>query len=209
VNDDLDNFMEKGLFSEIKDLLSYGKVGFEKESLRVINSSIAQSPHPGSLGSALCNQYITTDFSEAQLELVTPPFQDKQKALRLLDDVHHFISCNLEDEILWPFSMPVAINAEEDIPIAYYGPSNLGEFKRIYRNGLSHRYGRMMQAISGVHYNYSVPNSIWQSSLFKNMEIDSKRVRSAAYFNMLRNIYRINWLILYLFGASPTITRNF
>tara|TARA_B110000116_G_C16795085_1_gene566138 strand:- start:867 stop:2423 length:1557 start_codon:yes stop_codon:yes gene_type:complete len=209
VNDDLDNFMEKGLFSEIKDLLSYGKVGFEKESLRVINSSIAQSPHPGSLGSALCNQYITTDFSEAQLELVTPPFQDKQKALRLLDDVHHFISCNLEDEILWPFSMPVAINAEEDIPIAYYGPSNLGAFKRIYRNGLSHRYGRMMQAISGVHYNYSVPNSIWQSSLFKNMEIDSKRVRSAAYFNMLRNIYRINWLILYLFGASPTITRNF
>ena len=66
MNDDLDNFMEKGLFSEIKDLLSYGKVGFEKESLRVINSSIAQSPHPGSLGSALCNQYITTDFSEAQ-----------------------------------------------------------------------------------------------------------------------------------------------
>ena len=209
MNDDLDNFMEKGLFSEIKDLLSDAKVGFEKESLRVINSSIAQSPHPESLGSSLCNQYITTDFSEAQLELVTPPFQDKQKALRFLDDVHHFISCNLEDEILWPFSMPVAINAEEEIPIAYYGPSNLGAFKRIYRNGLSHRYGRMMQAISGVHYNYSVPNSIWQSSLFKNMEIDSKRVRSAAYFNMLRNIYRINWLILYLFGASPTITRNF
>ena len=92
--------------------------------------------------------------------------------------------------------MPVAINTEEDIPIAYYGPSNLGVFKQIYRNGLSHRYGRMMQAISGVHYNYSVPNSIWQSSLFKNMEIDSKRVRSAAYFNMLRNIYRMNWLIL-------------
>ena len=209
MNYDLDSFMEKSLFSEIKDLLNYGEVGFEKESLRVINSSIAQSPHPGSLGSSLCNQYITTDFSEAQLELVTPPFQDKQKALRFLDDMHHFISCNLEDEILWPFSMPVVINAEEEIPIAYYGSSNLGAFKRIYRNGLSHRYGRMMQAISGVHYNYSVPDSIWQSSLFKNMEIDSKRVRSAAYFNMLRNIYRINWLILYLFGASPTITRNF
>ena len=96
MNDDLDNFMEKSIFSEIKDLLSYGKVGFEKESLRIVNSSISQSPHPGSLGSALCNHYITTDFSEAQLELVTPPFQDKKKALRLLDDIHHFISCNLE-----------------------------------------------------------------------------------------------------------------
>ena len=68
--------MEKNLFSELKDHLSDAKVGFEKESLRVINSNIAQSPHPESLGSSLCNQYITTDFSEALLELVTPPFRD-------------------------------------------------------------------------------------------------------------------------------------
>jgi len=209
VNNGLDNFMENSLFSELKGLLNYSEVGFEKESLRVINSSISKSPHLEALGSSLCNQYITTDFSEAQLELVTPPFQDKSKGLNFLDDIHHFISCNLEDEILWPFSMPVTIKEEEDIPIANYGPSNLGVFKRTYRNGLSHRYGRLMQAISGLHYNYSVPDSIWQSSLFENMDIDSKKVRSDAYFNMLRNIYRINWLILYLFGASPILTRNF
>ena len=206
---DFNKCIEKNIFSELKDLLRFSKVGFEKESLRVINSSVSQHPHPELLGSALCNHYITTDFSEAQLELVTPPLNDKIKGLRFLEDIHHFVSCNIEDEILWPFSMPVAINAEEEIPIAYYGPSNLGVFKQIYRNGLSHRYGRMMQAISGVHYNYSVPDSIWQSSLFKNMDIDSQKVRSAAYFNMLRNIYRVNWLILYLFGASPAITRNF
>ena len=206
---DFNNRIEKNIFSELKDSLRFCKVGFEKESLRVVNSSISQQLHPELLGSALCNHYITTDFSEAQLELVTPPLDDKIKGLKFLEDIHHFVSCNIEDEILWPFSMPVAINAEEEIPIAYYGPSNLGVFKQIYRNGLSHRYGRMMQAISGVHYNYSVPESIWQSSLFKNMDIDSKRVRSTAYFNMLRNIYRINWLILYLFGASPTIARNF
>jgi len=105
--------------------------------------------------------------------------------------------------------MPIAINSEEEISIANYGPSNLGVFKRIYRKGLSKRYGRMMQAISGLHYNYSVPESIWQSSLFENMGKHSKSVRSAAYFNMLRNIFRINWIILYLFGASPIITRNF
>ena len=206
---DFNKCIEKNIFSELKDLLRFSKVGFEKESLRVINSSISQHPHPESLGSALCNDYITTDFSEAQLELVTPPLNNKIKGLNFLEDIHHFVSCNIEDEILWPFSMPTVINKDKDIPIADYGPSNLGVFKQIYRNGLSHRYGRMMQAISGVHYNYSVPDSIWQSSLFKNMDVDSKRVRSAAYFNMLRNIYRINWLILYLFGASPIITRSF
>ena len=209
MNDDLSNFLENNLFSELKDIISSSQVGFEKESLRAVNSNISQSNHSESLGSALCNQYITTDFSEAQLELVTPPFEDKKKALKLLDDIHHFISCNIEDEILWPFSMPMAINAEEEIPIAKYGPSNLGVFKRIYRNGLSHRYGNIMQAISGVHFNYSISDSIWKSSLVKRMDMDSQRVRSAAYFNMLRNILRINWLILYLFGASPIITRNF
>ena len=84
--------MEKNLFSELKEFSGSGLVGFEKESIRIINSKIAQSPHPVSLGSALCNQYITTDFSEALLELVTPPFLDKKKALRFLDDIHHIIS---------------------------------------------------------------------------------------------------------------------
>ena len=116
---DFNNPMEKSLFSELEGILNCSKVAFEKESLRVINSSISQHPHPELLGSALCNHYITTDFSEAQLELVTPPFNDKIKGLRFLEDIHHFVSCNIEDEILWPFSMPVAINAEEEIPIAY------------------------------------------------------------------------------------------
>ena len=209
MKDNLDNFMGESFFLELKELLTDGKIGFEKENLRVINSRIAQSPHPVSLGSSLCNQYITTDFSEAQLELVTPPFQDNKKALRFLNDIHHFISWNIEDEILWPLSMPVAIRDEKEIPIAYYGQSNLAVFKQIYRNGLSHRYGRMMQAISGLHYNYSVPDSIWQSSLFENKDMDSINQRSSVYFNMLRNIYRINWLILYLFGASPIITSSF
>ena len=201
--------MENNLFSELKGLISLGEVGFEKESLRVIRLNIAQSTHPESLGSALCNKYITTDFSEAQLELVTPPFHDRIKGLQFLEDIHHFVSCNLEDEVIWPFSMPTIINTEKDIPIAHYGSSNLGLFKQIYRKGLSHRYSRMMQAISGVHYNYSVPDIIWESSLFKGKGEHSIEIRSSAYFNMLRNIFRINWLILYLFGASPVITKNF
>ncbi|MDC0586865.1 glutamate--cysteine ligase, partial [Gammaproteobacteria bacterium] len=201
--------MEKHIFLELKDLLRFSKVGFEKESLRVINSSISQHPHPELLGSALCNHYITTDFSEAQLELVTPPLNDKIKGLKFLEDIHHFVSCNIEDEILWPFSMPTVINKDKDIPIANYGSSNLGLFKRRYREGLSHRYSRKMQAISGIHYNYSVPETLWQSSLIKKNYENANEIRSSGYFNMLRNITRINWLILYLFGASPIITRSF
>ena len=203
------NCSENEILSLIKEYDCSSKVGFEKETLRVINSGISQKKHPESLGSALCNNYITTDFSEAQTELVTPPFHDKIQGLKFLEDIHHFVSCNIEDEILWPFSMPPLIDDEKDIPIANYGSSNLGLFKRRYRTGLSERYGSLMQTISGIHYNYSVPELIWESSLFKHTDINPKIIRSDAYFNMLRNIYRINWLILYLFGASPVITRNF
>lgn len=203
------NTLEKQLLSELKNILSDSKIGIEKESLRVINRSISQKPHPHSLGSSLCNRYITTDFSEAQLELVTPPTNEKYEGLEFLEDIHHFVSSNIDDEILWPFSMPTHISNEEDISIANYGSSNLGKFKKIYRNGLSHRYGRIMQSISGIHYNYSLPESLWQSEFIKSNSENPMETRSSAYFNMLRNIYRMNWLILYLFGASPIITKSF
>jgi len=206
---DFKNTIEENLFSELEGLLNCSKVGFEKESLRVFDSSISKQPHPERLGSTLCNRYITTDFSEAQLEFVTPPLNDKIKGLKFLEDIHHFVSCNIDDEIIWPFSMPTVINTDKDIPIANYGTSNLGLFKQTYRKGLSHRYGRMMQAISGTHYNYSIPETFWQSPFLKNLYKDPKEIRSSAYFNMLRNIFRLNWLILYLFGASPILTRSF
>jgi glutamate--cysteine ligase len=104
--------------------------------------------------------------------------------------------------------MPPTIKSEQDLPIADYGISNLGLFKQLYRKGLSHRYGRSMQAISGVHYNYSLPDSIWHCSFFEDSQLDSRAIRSDGYFRMLRNIYRMNWLVLYLFGASPILTKD-
>ncbi len=195
--------------SAAKHALSFGKLGIEKESLRIIHSQITQSTHPKKMGSALCNSYITTDFSESQLELITPPLSDKKSGLEFLDHIHHFVSHNINKEILWPFSMPPTINSDQDLPIADYGISNLGLFKQLYRKGLSHRYGRSMQAISGVHYNYSLPDSIWHSSFFENHQLDSRAIRSDSYFRMLRNIYRMNWLVLYLFGASPILSKDF
>jgi len=192
-----------------KEVLSDGKLGFEKESLRVIQSKISLTPHQKKLGSALCNQYITTDFSEAQLELITPPLSDKTDGIKFLENLQHFISHNIEEEIIWPFSMPPMIESDKDIPIANYGVSNLGLFKRIYRNGLSFRYGRSMQAISGVHYNYSLSESIWEIAAKQSGKENIESVRTESYFSILRNLYRVNWLILYLFGASPILLKNF
>ena len=202
------NLIDAVFSSAVKDTLSFGKLGIEKESLRIIQSQITQSTHPKKIGSALCNRYITTDFSESQLELITPPLSDKTAGLEFLDHIHHFVSHNINKEILWPFSMPPTIKSEQDLPIADYGISNLGLFKQLYRKGLSHRYGRSMQAISGVHYNYSLPDSIWHSSFFEDHQLDSRAIRSDSYFRMLRNIYRMNWLVIYLFGASPILTKD-
>lgn len=194
--------------TQLDDLSAKGIIGFEREGLRVLNSKISQHPHPKSIGSALCNQYITTDFSESQLEIITPPLADKKLGLSFLEDIQHFIFCNIGNEILWPFSIPPNFESEKEIPIANYGSSNLGKFKHIYRKGLSHRYGKAMQAISGFHYNYSLPDKVWEILAHEKDKTQRQKIRSEGYFHLLRNTFRINWLILYLFGASPVLAKN-
>ena len=207
--DNFENLTEKVFNSETKDMLAFGRFGIEKESLRVSQAKISRRKHQKSMGSPLCHRYITTDFSEALLEMITPPFIDKRAGLTFLDNMHHFVSHKIDDEIIWPFSMPPLIQSDAEIPIASYGSSNLALFKTTYRNGLSHRYGRSMQAISGIHFNYSLPEQIWKSSLFTKEKAVSQKDRAAIYFRTLRNLHRMNWLILYLFGASPIVTKNF
>ena len=191
-----------------REYFTLANIGFEKESLRVINSAISRSSHPKELGSALCNEKITTDFSESQLELITPPLKSGINSHLALDQIHYFVNSKINNEMLWPLSMPPEIASENDIPIASYGSSYLGMFKETYRKGLSIRYGRTMQAISGFHFNYSLPEKIWEP-IIKSTNNDQKEIRSEIYLNMLRNIFRMNWLILYLFGSSPALTKNF
>ena len=207
--DDSENLIEKVFNSDVKDILAFGRFGIEKESLRVSQSTISRRKHPESMGSPLCHRYITTDFSEALLELITPPLIDKSAGLTFLDNMHHFVSHKIDDEVIWPFSMPPFVQLDSEIPIASYGSSNFALFKTAYRNGLSHRYGRVMQAIAGIHFNYSLPEKIWCSSLFTKEQIDSKELRANIYFRTLRNLHRMNWLVLYLFGASPIVSKNF
>lgn len=197
--------------NKIENLLQGGLKGIEKESLRVTPKGyISQTMHPASLGSTLTHPHITTDYSEALLELITPPFSDIKDTLNFLNDLHHFIYTNINDELLWATSMPCLLTGDESIPIAEYGNSNVGRMKHIYRHGLAHRYGRAMQAIAGVHYNYSIPDKFWPA--FQTLEKDNSELQdfiSESYMSMIRNFQRIGWIVSYLFGASPAVCSSF
>ena len=193
------------------EVLQGGRKGAEKESLRVRpDGMLAQTGHPRVLGSALTNEHITTDFSESLIELVTPPFVHSWELLQYLLDLHQFIYSHLGDELLWATSMPGIIDSDASIPIATFGKSNVAQMKTIYRRGLGLRYGRMMQAISGVHFNYSFPAKFWEAyqELRGSREVGQAFV-SSGYFELLRNYHRYGWIVLYLFGVSPVVSRSF
>jgi glutamate--cysteine ligase len=194
---------------EARSLSSLGKIGIEKESLRFLEHKISTTDHPKNLGSSLCNSYITTDFSEALMEFVTKPEEKICDSLLYLDDIQHFVYSRIENEFLWPLSMPPFFSSDKEIPIAKYGSSNLALFKMSYRSGLSHRYGKIMQTIAGIHFNYSLPEEIWKAFSLDFQDKDIKSIKNIIYFRMLRNIHRFNWMILYFFGASPIISSNF
>jgi len=190
---------------------SGGRIGLEKESLRVApDGSIAQTPHPAALGSALKHPWITTDYSEALLEFITPPLDSPVAAVEFLRDLQHFVYLQLEDELLWSSSMPCVVAGESSVPIASYGTSNLGMMKTVYRQGLGYRYGRVMQVIAGAHFNYSFPDDFWP--VLQALEQDSRPLQdyiSDCYFRLIRNLQRIGWLVPYLFGASPAVCMSF
>ncbi len=192
-------------------LLVGGLKGIEKESLRISKSgNISQAPHPYALGSALTHPHITTDYSEALLEFITPPFADITETLDFMHTVHQYVYDHLDDEMLLSASMPCGINGDESIPVAEYGQSNIGQMKHAYRQGLSYRYGKTMQAIAGIHFNYSVPEALWPV-LYKQSR-STKPLSdfiSESYFDLIRNFQRQGWIILYLFGASPAICKSF
>ena len=185
--------------------------GLEKEGLRVdADGFIAQTPHPEALGSALTNPAITTDYSEALLELVTPVCESTEELLGALDGIHSYVHQHLGDEVLWPLSMPCRLDGDASIPIAHYGTSNIGTLKTVYRRGLAERYGRMMQSIAGTHYNFSMPDSFWEN--WQKQLGDTgplSEFRTQQYFWLIRNFRRRSWLLMYLFGASPALDKSF
>ncbi|PVZ85657.1 glutamate--cysteine ligase [Serratia sp. S1B] len=184
--------------------------GIERETLRVTaEGKLATTPHPEKLGAALTHHWITTDFAEALLEFITPVDDNLDHLLMFLRDIHRYVARKLGDERMWPLSMPCFINAEQDIELAQFGTSNIGRMKTLYREGLKTRYGALMQTISGVHYNFSLPLEFWQAwAGVKDAESGKEKI-SSGYFRLIRNYYRFGWVIPYLFGASPAICSSF
>ncbi len=185
--------------------------GIERESLRVrSDAQLAQTDHPISLGSALTHKFITTDYAEAMLEFITPVSSNAESAYNILADIHSHAYHRVGDELLWPLSMPCRIPSEDQIRLARYGRSNLGQYKSIYRQGLRNRYGSLMQVISGVHYNFSMPDDFWP--LWRDIKGSQKPLKdfiSESYMGLVRNFFRYGWLLTYLFGASPAADLSF
>jgi glutamate--cysteine ligase len=211
----VDNKFERRLAGLInsgeRGVLRGGRKGVEKESLRVSpDGALVQTPHPAALGAPLTNENITTDFSESLIELVSPPFGETWELLQYLCDIHQFVYRHLGDEMLWATSMPCALEGDDSIPLAQFGASNVGRMKTVYRHGLGVRYGRIMQAISGVHFNYSFSPRLWGvlEEINESRQPQQSFV-SEQYFGVLRNYRRYGWLVLYLFGTSPAVSKNF
>lgn len=197
----------KTLASNLR-LLSDIRRGVEKEGLRVnTRKFLSPTSHPAALGATLTNSRITTDYAEALLELITKPNSSVEKLYSELFQAHQFVSRHIGDEVIWAHSMPAHLPPESEIPIGWYGNSNTGMFKHIYRRGLAERYGKRMQCIAGVHYNFSLPDELWP--LLNTPGSNLQEQRSNGYLALIRNFTRYSWLLMYLFGASPVVSGDF
>jgi len=191
-----------------RSMLTQTLRGIEKEGLRVDEQGIlARTPHPAGLGSALTNEHVTTDYSESLLELITGTHDNVDALLAELADTHRHVYTVLDHELIWNQSMPATLPPEPEIPIAWYGTSNTGMLKHVYRRGLAERYGKTMQCIAGVHYNFSLPEALW-SVLDTQPGSDQDR-RSRGYIGLIRNFTRYSWLLMYLFGSAPALASGF
>ena len=185
--------------------------GIEKEGLRVRpDGFLAQTPHPAKLGSKLTHPFITTDYSESLLELITEPKASPKETLNMLRQLHVLVYQGMpEGELMWPLSMPCMLSSkDEDIPLADYGSSNTGKLKTLYRSGLGIRYGRRMQTIAGLHYNLSFGDTLfetWQAQTPTAQEQTLTEFKNEKYLGLIRNFKRLTSIVLYLLGASPSV----
>lgn len=180
--------------------------GLERESLRInTENRVAQTPHPEKLGSRSFHPYIQTDYSEPQLELITPVTQSTKEARRFLGAITD-VACRSmnKDEYLWPLSMPPHIT-EDEIQIAQLE----SEFEYQYRVGLGQRYGKLLQSMSGIHYNFELGKDLTQQ-LFEASDYDDLiTFKNALYLKLAQNFLRYRWLLTYLYGASSLAEKGF
>ncbi|MGJ8671519.1 bifunctional glutamate--cysteine ligase GshA/glutathione synthetase GshB [Rubritalea sp.] len=188
-----------------------GKFGIEKEHVRVDSEGkLALTPHPAAFGDKLANPYVTVDFSESQLEMITPPVDSMREALGFIETIHDIVTENLDGEYLWPQSMPPALPENgSQIPLAQFDSEHraLSEYRRF----LAQTYGRKKQMISGVHVNLSLSESLLDS-LQSEMEftaLSKADFKAKVYMKALRNMMRYRWMMVALLGNSPAADESY
>ena len=199
----------KNLFT--KQELLKGNFGVEREGLRVdLKGKLSQKPHPTVFGYKMCNPYITTDFSESQLELITPVFSTTEETYKFLNALYEIVAMELEDEYLWPQSMPAIIPEDKDIPIAEFCGCEEGKVAREYREELFLKYGGKKQLISGIHYNFSFNENIIKK-LYENSDKlkNYKAFKDDLYLKVTRNYLRYRWLLIYLLGCTGVVHESY
>lgn len=197
----------KKLFSS-SEILS-GNFGIERETLRLDeNGYLAKTDHPEVFGDKSHNPYITTDFSESQIEVITPAFKSVEEAYNFTRSLYDIVAMEIKDEYLWPESMPCIIPEDKDIPVAKFNGSS--KESQEYREKLLIKYGGKKQLISGIHYNFSFDEAIIKK-LYEDSEekLSYKEFKDSIYLKVARNYLRYRWLIVYLFGAAPIVHESF
>lgn len=186
-----------------------GLFGVEKENIRVDHHGmIALTPHPAAFGDKLSHSYITTDFSESQVEMITPPLPDIAQTLGFLETIHDLVTMELENEYLWPQSIPPILPHDDQIPIAQYAKG--GRKEEEYRKKIAEKYGRKKQAVSGIHFNVSLSetllNMLYQSA---SPNISFEDFQDEVYLRITRQLLRYRWLYILIFGSSPIVDPSF
>ena len=186
-----------------------GLFGLEKENIRVDQAgNLAQTPHPKVFGNKLKHPYITTDFSESQVEMITPPLPEICQTIGFLETIHDIVSLELKDEYLWPQSIPPILPSDQQIPIAEYGED--GKEAREYREFLAEKYGPKNQLFSGIHFNFSYSEKLLEMLYRKaNYSVSFDDFKDEVYLKTARQMLRMRWLYVLLFGNSPVVDPSF
>jgi len=189
-------------------LFQQGSFGIEKESQRVhADGSIVTSLHPKAFGNRRFHPYIQTDFAESQLELVTPPMKKLEDTLRWLSAIHEVTLRTLpEDEFIFPFSMPAGLPPEEQIKVAQLD----NQEDVAYREHLVQSYGKYKQMVSGIHYNFQIDPKFIDALFHAQNETQSAvDFQNNFYLKIAKNFLRYQWILLYLFSATPTAEEKY
>ncbi|MGX7112810.1 bifunctional glutamate--cysteine ligase GshA/glutathione synthetase GshB [Gemella cuniculi] len=186
--------------NNLEELFTLVKIGLEKEGQRVLEgANISKTSHPKVFGIRHEHPYIQTDFAESQIELITTPENNEKDVIRILNAIHEVVLKNLpENEYIWPLSMPAKLPNSEDIQVAQFDNKSDVE----YREYLVEKYGKYKQMVSGIHYNFQLDDKLME----KIAVINGKTLvatKNDIYMKLARQFIRYQWLLIYLYGASP------